>query len=224
MPSSPEITLYVDTPLMSPYAMSVFVALTEKELPFGMQRIDLEAGEHRRGPFRELSITGRVPMIEHNGVHLCESSAIAEYLDDIFPAPRWHAILPRHPVARAAARQVQAWLRSDLLALRLERPTSVVFLAPTSRPLSDAGRAAAEKLFEGARRLIGDPAAQLFDDWCLADTELALMLQRLVMNGDEVPNALAQYARAQWQRPSVQAWMALERRSYVSWPAVASAR
>ena len=37
------------------------------------------------------------------------------------------------------------------------------------------------------------------------------MLNRLIMNGDRVPQRLVDYAYHQWQRPSVQRWMALER-------------
>ena len=36
------------------------------------------------------------------------------------------------------------------------------------------------------------------------DAELALMLQRLIQNGDAVPQRLKTYALQQWQRPSVQ--------------------
>ena len=35
------------------------------------------------------------------------------------------------------------------------------------------------------------------------------MLNRLVMHGDPVPERLRHYAHKQWQRPSVQAWLAL---------------
>jgi glutathione S-transferase len=35
------------------------------------------------------------------------------------------------------------------------------------------------------------------------------MLNRLVMHGDPVPATLADYATLQFQRPSVQKWMAL---------------
>ncbi|MGV8577848.1 glutathione transferase, partial [Pseudomonas aeruginosa] len=48
-----------------------------------------------------------------------------------------------------------------------------------------------------------------FREWCIADTDLALMLNRLVMHGDPVPERLRHYAHKQWQRPSVQAWLAL---------------
>jgi glutathione S-transferase len=64
-----------------------------------------------------------------------------------------------------------------------------------------------------ADSLLPAGASHLFGDWCLADTELALMLNRLVMHGDPVPDRLAKYAGAQWQRQSVQAWMAMERRN-----------
>jgi glutathione S-transferase len=35
----------------------------------------------------------------------------------------------------------------------------------------------------------------------------------LVKNGDPVPESLRAYAEAQWQRPSVAAWIGLERPS-----------
>ena len=42
-----------------------------------------------------------------------------------------------------------------------------------------------------------------------ASFDLALMLNRLVLNGDEVPEALADYATFQWQRASIQRYAAL---------------
>jgi glutathione S-transferase len=47
----------------------------------------------------------------------------------------------------------------------------------------------------------------LFDQWSIADTDLALMLNRLRLAGDALPARLAAYAEAQWQRPSVQEWV-----------------
>jgi glutathione S-transferase len=45
----------------------------------------------------------------------------------------------------------------------------------------------------------------LFGEWCIADTDLALMLNRLVLNGDRVPEHLATYAQRQWKHSSIQA-------------------
>ena len=47
-----------------------------------------------------------------------------------------------------------------------------------------------------------------------ASYDLALMLKRMVHNGDTVPQQLADYADHQWQRPSVQEWVAQARRTH----------
>ena len=206
-----ELTLHVDARFASPYAMSVFVALREKGLPFALKTVDLRAREHLAPGFAAASLSARVPMLEHGGFALSESSAISEYLDEAFPPPGRPPLYPRDLRDRARARQVQAWLRSDLMPIREERPTDVIFFGPSDRPLSDAARAAAARLFEAAGQLLAGGRANLFGDWCIADTDLALMIRRLVANGDEVPAALAGWSNLQWERASVQEWVALGR-------------
>lgn len=200
--------LYVDSHFVSPYAMSVFVALREKALPFQVVPLDLAAGNSRTGEFAAASITQRVPTLVDDTFTVSESSAIAEYLDEAYPGAR---LYPSGLQARARARQVQAWLRSDLMALRQERSTEVVFRAPVDQPLSAAARAAADKLIAGASALLAHGGPHLFDTWCIADVDLALMLNRLVRNGDIVPPPLADYATRQWQRPSLQEWVTHDR-------------
>ncbi|MDP7758402.1 glutathione transferase, partial [Acinetobacter baumannii] len=129
-----------------------------------------------------------------------------EYLEELYPDT---AIYPKDIQARARARQIQAWLRSDLVALRTERPTDVIFIQPKSTPLSEEGKKAAEKLFFVAEKLLASDAEFLFGSWSIVDAELALMLQRLIQNGDAVSERLKNYALQQWQRPSVQKWLAL---------------
>jgi glutathione S-transferase len=51
----------------------------------------------------------------------------------------------------------------------------------------------------------------LFNHRSIADLDLALMLNRLIVNGDEVSVRLVRYARVQWERPSVQQWVRRER-------------
>src|SRR3990167_1548408 len=174
--------------------MSAFVALHEKGLPFEIATIDLAA----------MSLTQRVPTLVHNGFSLSESSAIAEYLNEVFPGT---PLYPADPRSRARARQIQAWLRSDLGPIRQERSTEVVFYGQTKSPLSADAQASAEKLFSVAEALLPVDSANLFGQWCIADVDLALMLNRLVLNGDPVPGRLAAYAKHQWQRPSVQLWV-----------------
>ena len=68
-----------------------------------------------------------------------------------------------------------------------------------------------QKLYFAVDRLLSLDASNLFGDWCIADTDLALMLNRLVMNGDKVPAKLASYAMRQWEREAVQQWVKLDR-------------
>lgn len=202
-----NLKLYVNSEFSSPYAMSVFVTLTEKGIPFELAVLDLDAGEHRQAAYRELALNGRIPALVHGDFVLTESSAISEYLEEVFPAPEYKAVYPKASQQRARAREVQAWVRSDLMPIREERSTLTVFHEPATQPLSPEARAAADKLFRAADKLIN--GANLFGEWSIADTDLAMMLQRLVASGDEVPAKLKDYANAQWQRAPVQQWLAL---------------
>ncbi len=196
--------LYTDQDLASPYVMSVFVALTEKGLPFELHTVDLTQRAQYAPEYVAISTTRRVPTLIHGDFVLSESSAITEYLEDLFPD---HAIYPKNPQQRATARLVQAWLRSDFLPIRAERDTEVVFYGAQRTALSDEARRSVDKLVAGVVRLLPDGAQNLFGEYCIADTDLAMMLMRLVAHGDDLPTPLRAYAIHQWQRASVQAWV-----------------
>ena len=107
-----------------------------------------------------------------------------------------------------------AWIRSDLMPIREERPTTSVFIERVHKPLSEQAQAARRRLLSACERLIAPGKATLFGSWCLADTDLALMLQRLNLNGDELPGPLKAFAEANWSRPSVSKWLAHSRSDY----------
>jgi glutathione S-transferase len=196
--------LYVDVNFASPYALAVFVSLLEKGVTFETQAVDLVARAQHDRAFAKTSITQRVPTLVHDGFALSESSAICEYIDETFAGAR---LYPADRRDRARARQVQAWLRSDLMPIRDERPTFVVFNGATRPALSPDAREAAEKLFSAALTLLDGRTDNLFGDWSIADVDLAMMLQRLVVLGDPVPQRLIDYANLQWRRASVRQWI-----------------
>jgi glutathione S-transferase len=198
------IQLYTDSQFASPYAMSVFIALVEKALPFKVVTLDLAAQENTHPEYARTSLTQRVPTLVDGQFTLSESSAITEYLNEVYPGP---LLYPWLPTERARARQIQAWLRSDLMALRQERSTEVIFYRQTSVPLTPSGRADVQKLIAVASELLSPGEENLFQTWCIADVDLSLMLNRLVMNGDAIPAFLEQYAHRQWQRESIQRWI-----------------
>jgi glutathione S-transferase len=196
--------LYVDANFASPYALVAFVSLLEKEVAFDVKAVDLAARANEGPDFVKTSITRRVPTLVHDGFALSESSAICEYIDETFSGTR---LYPSKPRERARARQVQAWLRSDLMVIRDERPTFVVFNGAKRPALSTAARMAADKLFSAALELLDGRSDNLFGDWSIADIDLAMMLQRLIALGDPMPQRLIDYATLQWRRPTVQQWV-----------------
>jgi glutathione S-transferase len=120
-------------------------------------------------------------------------------------------VYPSNVQDRAKARQVQAWLRSDVLALREDRTTEVIFYKPSLIALTPVGKVAAEKLIQVATLLLGDGRQNLFGSWSIADTDLALMLNRLIFSDDPVPEFLKKYAEVQWQNQAIREWVKMTR-------------
>lgn len=210
--SQPVLTLFTDSNFFSPYALSAFVSLQEKGIVFELETVDLASQENLQEAYTAVSLTRRVPTLIDGEFTLSESSAIDEYLEERFPAPEFAALYPEALQQRAKAREIQAWLRSDLQAIRNERPTDVVFAGLKCGPLTDDGKRAAAKLISAVDHILADGQQNLFSKWCIADTDLALMINRLVINGDAVPEKLKTYANYQWQRKSVQAWISLSQK------------
>ena len=86
MPST-NLRLYADAQFASPYAMSAFVALHEKGLSFELATIDLANNANLEPEYAASSLTQRVPTLVHDSFALSESSAITEYLDEVFREP-----------------------------------------------------------------------------------------------------------------------------------------
>lgn len=209
----PEIVLYGNTPLTSPYVMSVFVALEEKRLAFRLELLDLARGDHYRPDFVAHSITNRVPTLlvkEASGdVWLSESVAILEYLEERFTPPDHAPIYPRGLVERARARLVQGLVRSDFMPIREERSTDTMFADRAAAPLSEQAEAARLRLMRIAAALVYEGQSFITGEFSIADVDLSTMLQRLIHSGDPLPAHLADYANGVWRRPSVQKWLGL---------------
>lgn len=205
-----NLTLYVDAQYTSPWAMAVFVMLKEKQLPFELKTVDLNAGAQHAPAFVKQSLTHRIPTLVHGDFSLSESTAICEYLEEAFPNTK--RVLPADIHARARTRQVQGFVRTDMAALRSERSTETIFFAPATTPLSKDAQAAAEKLIAFAEALLPNGADHLFGAWSIADTDLAVMLLRISNSGGFLPQRIDAYVKKQWAHPAVQEWCAFERR------------
>ncbi len=92
-----EITLYGFNG--STYVRTVKMLLAEKgvtdinQIPLNVLEGEPKSAEHmQRHPF------GKVPVLEHDGMRILETSAIARYLNDVLPGP---SLIPATPKDRA---------------------------------------------------------------------------------------------------------------------------
>lgn len=214
---SDRLVLSTDGFWISPYVFSCFVAMREKGLAFETVSVPLQDGAQRRPEYRDRTLTARVPALDHGDFTVAESSAILEYLEETFPPPAYPRIFPADVRDRARARQVVSWIRSDLMPVREERSTHTMFYERATTPLSDAGRRAAEKLLRVSEALVPSGGGPLFGAWSIADSDLAFMLHRLILAGDDVPARIRDWAAAQWKRPSVKEFCDRPRPPYVAY-------
>jgi glutathione S-transferase len=204
-----DLTLYADASWQSPWVFHVMVALEELGLRYTLDAKKLPLSVDERMRLQQTALLGKVPCLVHGNFALTESSAIAEYLAETFAPPSYPRILPADPRERARARQVMSWLRTSLMALREDRPTSSVFQRPNNKPLSDKARADAAELARIAEQLIAPGKTTMFDEWCIADADLALALMRLIANSDtSMTQRLVDYGLAQWGRKSIRRYLA----------------
>lgn len=205
-----ELTLYVDSNYDSPWSFSAFVSLVEKQLPFRLETKVLSKKETFEPGYG--ARTKKIPALKRGDFWLAESMAITEYLAEAFPFPKYPRLFPEDIEERARCRELMLWLRTDFLPLRQERPTSTIWFERTSVPLTAPAREAMDKLVSGVEPLLAHGRSSLFQNWCIVDVDLSLMLQRVNLNEPQaLPEKLRKYAEANWVRPSLAQWHALPR-------------
>lgn len=114
----------------SPFSVTsqkVRMALAEKHLTWDNRIVDLLTGEHLKPEFRSLNPRAEVPVLEHDGLVLTESSLINEYLEETFPEV---ALVPRSPAHRHAMRHWIGWIERHVHV-----PAGVLTYAVMARPL-----------------------------------------------------------------------------------------
>jgi glutathione S-transferase len=84
----------------------VRILLREKGIPHEEVEVDVYRRANRAAEFRRLNPFGQIPVLEDDGLVICESVAILEYLEEKFPEPRFLSADLR---TRATTRQFMLW-------------------------------------------------------------------------------------------------------------------
>jgi glutathione S-transferase len=116
-----KLTLYVGNKNYSSWSLRPWLALEACGIPFDDVLIpfDFPAGNPK---FKEISPTGRVPVLHHEELRVWESLAIIEYAAELFPdAGLW----PKDADERAVARSYSMEMLSGFRALRNACPMNM---------------------------------------------------------------------------------------------------
>jgi glutathione S-transferase len=75
-------------PDYSTHVRTVRLCLAEKGVDYELEPVDLFRGANRKPDYLRLHPFGRVPVLEHDGFTLYETSAITRYVDEAFKGPK----------------------------------------------------------------------------------------------------------------------------------------
>ena len=87
------------------------IVLNLKGLKYEYVPIRLDKAEHLGEAYGKVNPMRGVPTLEVDGVMIYQSSAIIEYLDEVYPDP---PLLPKDPKARAYVRAIAAIVGADM--------------------------------------------------------------------------------------------------------------
>lgn len=82
----------------STYVRTVRMLLAEKGAEYDQVPVNVLAGEPRQPEHLERHPFGKVPVLDHDGLRILETSAITRYLNDVLPGP---SLVPDSPKDRA---------------------------------------------------------------------------------------------------------------------------
>jgi glutathione S-transferase len=109
----------------STYVRTVRMLLAEKNAQYDLVPVNVLAGEPRQPEHLDRHPFGKVPVLDHDGFRVMESSAIAPYLDEVLPGPSLTPATPR--IVRACAWQWASSIPTDTARWSMWR-ASIYFL------------------------------------------------------------------------------------------------
>ncbi|HET9595014.1 MAG TPA: glutathione S-transferase family protein [Anaeromyxobacteraceae bacterium] len=197
-------TLHIGEKNYSSWSARPWILMRQAGIPFTEHGVSLaeDAGKARR---MAALPAGRVPVLEHDGVVVWDSLAIAEYL-----AERHEGLWPADRAARAWARCICAEMHGGFTALRSQMSMDVRARRPQRRRSPDlvADIARVEAIWTETRRRFGAAGPLLFGRFTVADAYYAPVAFRFQTYGVEPAGEAGAYWRALLSLPAAVEWAA----------------
>ncbi len=200
-------TLHIGEKNYSSWSARPWILMRQAGIPFTERLASLAPDAGKAARLAALP-GGRVPVLEHDGLMVWDSLAIAEYL-----AERHQGLWPADPVARAWARCMCAEMHGGFAALRSQMAMDVRSRRPqrkrSAAVLSDIARI--EALWGETRRRFGAGGLLLFGEFTVADAYYAPVAFRFQTYGVEPAGEAGAYLRALLALPALRDWAAAGR-------------
>lgn len=201
--SSP--TLIIGSKRYSSWSLRAWLFLRHHGIVFREVVVPLYA-DHSSEALRELSPSGKVPVLDIDGYQVWESLAICEYLAERLRLPQaW----PDELQARAYARSVACEMHAGFAELRREWP----FDAQREPAVREAGVDATTDIqrvctiWREARSLFGAGGPWLFGSFGIADAMFAPVALRMHFYGATLDPVSAAYVATVLADPAVREWL-----------------
>jgi glutathione S-transferase len=153
-----------------------------------------------------LSASMRVPALEHEGIHVWDTLAIGEYLNEVKPKA---GLLPADRAARAHCRAICGEMHSGFSAMRSSLPMNIKASFPNfklwSRAQTDIDRI--ETIWNECLQTYGGP--YLFGEKpCMADAMFAPVVTRFITYQVAIRPACVAYCDTIMALPAMKEWVA----------------
>ena len=187
-------------------ALAPLVALEEIDIPYGLNRLDLAAGDQRKPDYLKVNPRGRVPALVVDGQPVTEVLAILTYLAHRYPHSE---LLPlADPLRLAKAYEVMSWFASTVHVAfaQIARPERYADDETVKAALATPGEARFARTLTDIERLAQAPGPWLLGENFSVVDAYALVIwrwaERRQIDTGRYPAWSAKAARA-FARPSV---------------------
>jgi glutathione S-transferase len=200
--------LYIGNKNYSSWSLRPWLALKQTGIAFEEVMILLDQPDSIAN-LRRRSPSGRVPVLQHDGLTVWESLAICEYLAEQFPAAR---LWPEDREARARARTVSNEMHAGFAELRRLLPMDISRRWPLGNRMAKVAPNI-ERITEIWRecRARSGGGEFLFEGFTIADAMFAPVVTRFVTYSVPLDPVCSAYVAAVQKWPAMQEWIAAAR-------------
>jgi glutathione S-transferase len=203
-----SLVLVIGSKRLSSWSLRPWLAMRQGGVPFEERLITLDTPT-THAEIRQVSPSGRVPVLLDGELAVWDSLAICEYVAEAFPAAR---LWPADARARAVARAVSAEMHAGFGALRAALDFDLHRSGPPPfTPAAEADLTRIVALWTDCRARFGSGGPFLFGAFSIADAMYAPVVLRARIYDVRLLADAEAYAAAICALPATQEWIAAGR-------------